>query len=96
MAVSGDSKLQRTVVTSSTWSRGAVAPVATQVSPVLFLTVELNKAALMCGNSRLAGRGTVEITIEKSDGSTFQAEAEVDIDGYSAPVTAGNSAKLVR
>ncbi|KAF3533866.1 hypothetical protein DY000_02042954 [Brassica cretica] len=49
----------------------------------------------MCGNSRLAGRGTVEITIEKSDGSTFQAEAEVDIDGYSAPVTAGNSAKLV-
>ena len=32
----------------------------------------------MCGNSRLAGRGTVEITIEKSGGSTFQAEAEVD------------------
>ncbi|XP_013589479.1 PREDICTED: putative F-box protein At4g10740 [Brassica oleracea var. oleracea] len=31
MAVSGDSKLQRTVVTSSTWSRGAVAPVATQI-----------------------------------------------------------------
>ncbi|KAF3512072.1 hypothetical protein F2Q69_00004202 [Brassica cretica] len=30
MAVSGDFKLQRTVVTSSTWSRGAVAPVTTQ------------------------------------------------------------------
>ena len=34
MAVSGDSKLQRTVVTSSTWSQGAVAPVATQVAPL--------------------------------------------------------------
>uniref|UniRef100_A0A0D3BCC7 AP2/ERF domain-containing protein n=2 Tax=Brassica TaxID=3705 RepID=A0A0D3BCC7_BRAOL len=41
MAVSGDSKLQRTVVTSSTWSRGAVAPVATQLyaeENKLFLT----------------------------------------------------------
>ncbi|CAF2101225.1 unnamed protein product [Brassica napus] len=54
---------------------------------------------------RLAGRGTVEITIEKPDGSTFQAEAggdqrksatiQVVIDGYSAPLTAGNFAKLV-
>ncbi|CAF2078653.1 BnaCnng30330D [Brassica napus] len=32
--------------------------------------------------SRLAGRGTVEITIEKSDGSTFQAEAEVTNGAY--------------
>lgn len=55
---------------------------------------------------RLAGRGTVEITIEKADGSTFQAESggdqrksatiQVVIDGYSAPLTAGNFAKLVR
>ncbi|KAF3605424.1 hypothetical protein DY000_02050484 [Brassica cretica] len=54
---------------------------------------------------RLAGRGTVEITIEKADGSTFQAESggdqrksatiQVVIDGYSAPLTAGNFAKLV-
>ncbi|CAH2053627.1 unnamed protein product, partial [Thlaspi arvense] len=53
----------------------------------------------------LAGRGTVEITIEKGDGSTFQAQAggdsrksatiQVVIDGYSAPLTAGNFAKLV-
>ncbi|WZZ62088.1 hypothetical protein YC2023_062195 [Brassica napus] len=54
---------------------------------------------------RLAGRGTVEITIEKADDSTFQAESggdqrksatiQVVIDGYSAPLTAGNFAKLV-
>ncbi|XP_024015620.1 peptidyl-prolyl cis-trans isomerase CYP37, chloroplastic isoform X2 [Eutrema salsugineum] len=54
---------------------------------------------------RLAGRGTVEITIEKGDGSTFQAESggdqrksatiQVVIDGFSAPLTAGNFAKLV-
>ncbi|MCL7033927.1 hypothetical protein MKW94_028955 [Papaver nudicaule] len=54
---------------------------------------------------RLAGRGTVEFTIEKGDGSTFsqaagaepkdQATIQVVIDGYSAPLTAGNFAKLV-
>ncbi|CAA7058094.1 unnamed protein product [Microthlaspi erraticum] len=54
---------------------------------------------------RLAGRGTVEITFEKGDGSTFSAETggdqrksatiQVVIDGYSAPLTAGNFAKLV-
>ncbi|KAL1202506.1 Peptidyl-prolyl cis-trans isomerase CYP37 [Cardamine amara subsp. amara] len=53
---------------------------------------------------RLAGRGTVEITIEKGEG-TFTAEAggdqrksatiQVVIDGYSAPLTTGNFAKLV-
>ncbi|KAJ9182850.1 hypothetical protein P3X46_006797 [Hevea brasiliensis] len=54
---------------------------------------------------RLTGRGTVEFTIEKGDGSTFSPEAggeerrtakiQVVIDGYSAPLTAGNFAKLV-
>ncbi|KFK38895.1 hypothetical protein AALP_AA3G174800 [Arabis alpina] len=54
---------------------------------------------------RLAGRGTVEIIIEKGDGSTFSAESggdqrksatiQIVIDGYSAPLTAGNFAKLV-
>ncbi|KAJ7948608.1 Peptidyl-prolyl cis-trans isomerase chloroplastic-like [Quillaja saponaria] len=54
---------------------------------------------------RLAGRGTVEFTIEKGDGSTFSPEGggesrktakiQVVIDGYSAPLTAGNIAKLV-
>ncbi|XP_058095418.1 peptidyl-prolyl cis-trans isomerase CYP37, chloroplastic [Magnolia sinica] len=54
---------------------------------------------------RLTGRGTVELTIEKGDGSTFSASAggeprklatiQVVIDGYSAPLTAGNFAKLV-
>ncbi|XP_010545802.1 PREDICTED: peptidyl-prolyl cis-trans isomerase CYP37, chloroplastic [Tarenaya hassleriana] len=54
---------------------------------------------------RLAGRGTVEFTIEKGDGSTFSPESggeprksatiQVVIDGYSAPLTAGNFAKLV-
>lgn len=54
---------------------------------------------------RLAGRGTVEFTIEKGDGSTFSpqvggeakstATIQVVIDGYSAPLTAGNFAKLV-
>ncbi|XP_010503082.1 PREDICTED: peptidyl-prolyl cis-trans isomerase CYP37, chloroplastic-like isoform X2 [Camelina sativa] len=54
---------------------------------------------------KLAGRGTVEMTIEKGDGSTFSAEAggdqrksatiQIVIDGYSAPLTAGNFAKLV-
>ncbi|KAL5736242.1 hypothetical protein ACOSP7_030712 [Xanthoceras sorbifolium] len=54
---------------------------------------------------RLAGRGTVELTIEKGDGSTFSPEAggeqrktatiQVVLDGYSAPLTAGNYAKLV-
>lgn len=54
---------------------------------------------------RLTGRGTVELTIEKGDDSTFSPEAggeprktariQVVIDGYSAPLTAGNFAKLV-
>ncbi|KAK0599519.1 hypothetical protein LWI29_006015 [Acer saccharum] len=54
---------------------------------------------------RLTGRGTVELTIEKSDGSTFSPEAggeqrktatiQVVLDGYSAPLTAGNFTKLV-
>lgn len=54
---------------------------------------------------RLTGRGTVEFTIEKGDGSSFSPEAggelrktatlQVVIDGYSAPLTAGNFAKLV-
>ncbi|KAK9674072.1 hypothetical protein RND81_12G209000 [Saponaria officinalis] len=55
---------------------------------------------------RLSGRGTVEFTIEKGDGSTFSpvaggdakntATIQVVIDGYSAPLTAGNFAKLVK
>ncbi|ESW05054.1 hypothetical protein PHAVU_011G148100 [Phaseolus vulgaris] len=53
---------------------------------------------------RLSGRGTVEFTIEKGDGSTFSpvggeqkntATIQVVLDGYSAPLTAGNFAKLV-
>ncbi|XP_071723619.1 peptidyl-prolyl cis-trans isomerase CYP37, chloroplastic-like [Rutidosis leptorrhynchoides] len=54
---------------------------------------------------RLAGRGMVEFTIEKGDGSTFSpqvggepikaATIQVVLDGYSAPLTAGNFAKLV-
>ncbi|KAM6553552.1 hypothetical protein CsatB_014314 [Cannabis sativa] len=54
---------------------------------------------------RLTGRGIVEFTIEKGDGSTFSPESggeqrktatiQVVIDGYSAPLTAGNFAKLV-
>ncbi|GAB4846334.1 cytochrome P450 monooxygenase 37 [Ancistrocladus abbreviatus] len=54
---------------------------------------------------RLTGRGTVELTIEKGDGSAFSPQAggeakstatiQVVIDGYSAPLTAGNFAKLV-
>ncbi|KAG5140441.1 hypothetical protein JHK84_034209 [Glycine max] len=53
---------------------------------------------------RLSGRGTVEFTIEKGDGSTFSpvggeqkntATVQVVIDGYSAPLTAGNFAKLI-
>ncbi|CAI9088566.1 OLC1v1022918C2 [Oldenlandia corymbosa var. corymbosa] len=54
---------------------------------------------------RLTGRGVVEFTIEKGDGSMFSPEAagearstatlRVVIDGYSAPLTAGNFAKLV-
>ncbi|KAK9131668.1 hypothetical protein Scep_011196 [Stephania cephalantha] len=53
---------------------------------------------------RLTGRGIVEFTIEKGDGSTFSPAAggeprsfgtvQVVIDGYSAPLTAGNFAKL--
>nr|CAB3496073.1 unnamed protein product [Digitaria exilis]CAB3500964.1 unnamed protein product [Digitaria exilis] len=53
----------------------------------------------------LTGRGVVEFTVEKVDGSTFFptgggepksfATIQVVIDGYSAPLTAGNFAKLV-
>ncbi|GAV91203.1 LOW QUALITY PROTEIN: Pro_isomerase domain-containing protein [Cephalotus follicularis] len=53
----------------------------------------------------LAGRGTVEFTFEKGDGSTFSpaaggkpretASIQVVLDGYSAPLTAGNFAKRV-
>ncbi|RLN34668.1 peptidyl-prolyl cis-trans isomerase CYP37, chloroplastic [Panicum miliaceum] len=55
--------------------------------------------------NRLTGRGVVEFTVEKGDGSTFfptgggepksVATIQVVIDGYSAPLTAGNFAKLV-
>ncbi|KAL5547988.1 hypothetical protein UlMin_003219 [Ulmus minor] len=54
---------------------------------------------------RLTGRGVVEFTIEKGDGLSFSPEAggelrktvtlQVVVDGYSAPLTAGNFAKLV-
>lgn len=54
---------------------------------------------------RLTGRGIVEFTIEKADGSAFSPEAageprstatiRVVVDGYSAPLTAGNFVKLV-
>ncbi|XP_073005656.1 peptidyl-prolyl cis-trans isomerase CYP37, chloroplastic isoform X1 [Typha latifolia] len=54
---------------------------------------------------RLTGRGVVEFTIERGDSSTFFptdggepksiATIQVVIDGYSAPLTAGNFAKLV-
>ncbi|XP_077243236.1 cyclophilin-like peptidyl-prolyl cis-trans isomerase family protein isoform X3 [Tasmannia lanceolata] len=57
------------------------------------------------GYPRLTGRGTVEFTIEKGDGSTFSSASsgeprknvtiQVVLDGYSAPLTAGNFAKLV-
>ncbi|KAL3353182.1 hypothetical protein AABB24_020931 [Solanum stoloniferum] len=55
---------------------------------------------------RLTGRGIVEFTVEKVDGSAFSPESageakstakiQVVIDGFSAPLTAGNFAKLVR
>ncbi|XP_020598937.1 peptidyl-prolyl cis-trans isomerase CYP37, chloroplastic [Phalaenopsis equestris] len=54
---------------------------------------------------RLNGRGVVNFVIEKSDGSTFfpsagsepkkSATIQVVLDGYSAPLTAGNFTKLV-
>uniref|UniRef100_A0A0D9X0E8 PPIase cyclophilin-type domain-containing protein n=1 Tax=Leersia perrieri TaxID=77586 RepID=A0A0D9X0E8_9ORYZ len=54
---------------------------------------------------RLTGRGVVEFSVEKGDGSTFfptaggepksVATIQVVVDGYSAPLTAGNFAKLV-
>ncbi|MBA0561631.1 hypothetical protein Goshw_030454 [Gossypium schwendimanii] len=54
---------------------------------------------------RLTGRAIVELTIEKGDGSSFSPEAggelrktatiQVVLDGYSAPLTTGNFAKLV-
>ncbi|KAL5972556.1 hypothetical protein ACLOJK_039360 [Asimina triloba] len=57
---------------------------------------------------RLTGRAIVEFTIERGDGSTFSAASggerrklatiqpylQVVLDGYSAPLTAGNFAKL--
>lgn len=55
---------------------------------------------------RLTGRGVVKFIIEKTDGSTFFpsvggeakkiATIQVVLDGFSAPLTAGNFAKLVR
>ncbi|GJN11346.1 hypothetical protein PR202_ga29529 [Eleusine coracana subsp. coracana] len=55
--------------------------------------------------NRLTGRGVVEFTLEKGDGSTFfptgggepksVATIQVVIDGFSAPLTAGNFAKMV-
>ncbi|KAL8505945.1 hypothetical protein ACS0TY_016974 [Phlomoides rotata] len=54
---------------------------------------------------RLTGRAVVEFAIEKGDGSMFSPETagqprntailQVVLDGYSAPITAGNFAKLV-
>ncbi|XP_078432876.1 cyclophilin-like peptidyl-prolyl cis-trans isomerase family protein [Wolffia australiana] len=54
---------------------------------------------------RLTGRGVVELTVEKGDGSTFfpsgggepknSATIQIVLDGFSAPLTAGNFAKLV-
>ncbi|XP_020273516.1 peptidyl-prolyl cis-trans isomerase CYP37, chloroplastic isoform X2 [Asparagus officinalis] len=54
---------------------------------------------------RLTGRGTVEFTIEKDAGTAFfpiaggqpqsLAKIQVILDGYSAPLTTGNFAKLV-
>lgn len=54
---------------------------------------------------RLTGRGMVEFVVEKGDGSTFSPQArgeakktatiQVVVDGYSAPLTAGNFVKLV-
>ncbi|KAL6999453.1 cytochrome P450 monooxygenase 37, variant 2 [Sarracenia purpurea var. burkii] len=54
---------------------------------------------------RLTGRGVVEFSIGKGDGSTFSpqtggeprnvATIQVVLDGYSAPLTSGNFAKLV-
>ncbi|KAK8633466.1 hypothetical protein V6N13_014311 [Hibiscus sabdariffa] len=54
---------------------------------------------------RLTGRAVVELTIEKGDGSSFTPEVggeprktatiQVVLDGYSAPLTTGNFAKLV-
>lgn len=54
---------------------------------------------------RLTGRGVVKFIIEKTDGSTFFpsvggeaksfATIQAVLDGYSAPLTAGNFAKLV-
>ncbi|KAL3849402.1 hypothetical protein ACJIZ3_011284 [Penstemon smallii] len=54
---------------------------------------------------RLTGRAIVEFAIEKGDSSTFSPESggqprnnaiiQVVLDGYSAPLTAGNFAKLV-
>ncbi|KAL3698067.1 hypothetical protein R1sor_012143 [Riccia sorocarpa] len=54
---------------------------------------------------RLTGRATVQMKLEKGDGSAFTvaagggpqktAELEIVLDGYSAPLTAGNFADLV-
>ncbi|KAE8674449.1 Peptidyl-prolyl cis-trans isomerase CYP37 [Hibiscus syriacus] len=53
---------------------------------------------------RLTGRAVVELTLEKGDGSSFSPEVgseprktatiQVVLDGYSAPLTTGNFAKL--
>ncbi|KAJ7531200.1 hypothetical protein O6H91_14G036100 [Diphasiastrum complanatum] len=54
---------------------------------------------------RLTGRATIELIVEKGDGSTFtvptgggpqkSGKLEVILDGYSAPLTTGNFANLV-
>ncbi|KAJ3670251.1 hypothetical protein LUZ60_010575 [Juncus effusus] len=46
---------------------------------------------------RLTGRGIVEFTIERGEGDEAQSvgKIQVVIDGFSAPLTAGNFAKLV-
>ncbi|XP_024959420.1 peptidyl-prolyl cis-trans isomerase CYP37, chloroplastic [Cynara cardunculus var. scolymus] len=56
-------------------------------------------------NPRLTGRAIVEFVVEKGDGSMFTPQAggvpikaatiQVVLDGYSAPLTTGNFAKLV-
>ncbi|PKU84622.1 Peptidyl-prolyl cis-trans isomerase CYP37, chloroplastic [Dendrobium catenatum] len=66
--------------------------------------LQIQSAPLACAHA-LTGRGVVNLVVEKSDGSTFFptsggepksfATIQVVLDGYSAPLTAGNFAKLV-
>ncbi|CAI0375936.1 unnamed protein product [Linum tenue] len=79
-----------------------VCNTSSPVSSPFHWVLSSHKNQLAC---RLNGRGTVEFTIEKGDGSAFSPEAggesrktvkiQVTVDGYSAPLTAGNFAKLV-